>query len=558
MVKLAFGMIGRYYRCLVLSAIWAVLCFACVICGCSHSVDSRLKTAESLIEERPDSALSILSGIDADKFSNSEDIALYGLLYTQALDKNHLSPADDSVISQSVDYYDKHNDRNHLLKSTYFMGRAQFLKQRYSSAIVSFYKALRLAEEMDDDYWAGMSCRGIADIHNQTFNTSDEVIFAKKELKHLQKSGRQPYLDYALIDYSRALLNDGQTINLYNILKQAEDSAKMHNDLYLLKESRKLKSKALIRDNDYERAFPIIEEICSTPYAEYEDSLLLALALVGTNQVEKADKLISLIGKDGVPLVHVVNYNICKKNGDHYKAIIEMEHLDSIDDERLKQGISHSLSNSLSDYFETERLVTKAEMRAYRMTMLTVILVVIIVIGILFIVGNNYIQKQNRKIEEKVRLADCLQKELSETKHNNLKIHEIKRLLLTDNLQVLDSFSKIMIETTDTKKAMKKTAEAVEKLLEELSVCSNRTKKLEEKVDIAYNNLFSDFRKDFPLLKDADYLLFLYSILNISNSTMSVILKEDKIEAIYNRKRRLKDKIKSLEESKRVRYLMYI
>jgi hypothetical protein len=65
----------------------------------------------------------------------------------------------------------------------------------------------------------------------------------------------------------------------------------------------------------------------------------------------------------------------------------------------------------------------------------------------------------------------------------------------------------------------------------------------------------SDFRRDLPGLKDDDYKLYLYSILGFSASTIELFLKESKVENVYNRKARLKNKINQLEQSKREMYL---
>ena len=69
----------------------------------------------------------------------------------------------------------------------------------------------------------------------------------------------------------------------------------------------------------------------------------------------------------------------------------------------------------------------------------------------------------------------------------------------------------------------------------------------------------SAFRADLPSLKPADYQLFLFSILGFSTSAISVFLKEEKLDAVYNRKSRLKAKIKKLDsEDVRSKYLSYL
>ena len=74
--------------------------------GCTPpEVKDRLAVADAVMQASPDSALSILQEIDAGRLREDCDKALYGLLYTQALEKNYMNPDNDSLISKSLDYY---------------------------------------------------------------------------------------------------------------------------------------------------------------------------------------------------------------------------------------------------------------------------------------------------------------------------------------------------------------------------------------------------------------------------------------------------------------------
>lgn len=81
---------------------------------------------------------------------------------------------------------------------------------------------------------------------------------------------------------------------------------------------------------------------------------------------------------------------------------------------------------------------------------------------------------------------------------------------------------------------------------------------LERMVDKNCDNVISDLKKDLPGLKEADYNLFLYSILGFSTSTIALFLKEEKLTSVYERKRRLKDKIKQLNSIHRDNYLDFL
>ena len=58
-----------------------------IICSCQgYGTRSLLKDVESFIQERPDSALVVLEGLDTSPFKQAAVKAQYSLLYSMALD----------------------------------------------------------------------------------------------------------------------------------------------------------------------------------------------------------------------------------------------------------------------------------------------------------------------------------------------------------------------------------------------------------------------------------------------------------------------------------------
>ena len=65
--------------------------------GCrDHSpVADKLKQAETVMNEHPDSALNLLKGIAQPELQTQAHHARYALLYSQALDKNYIDLTND-------------------------------------------------------------------------------------------------------------------------------------------------------------------------------------------------------------------------------------------------------------------------------------------------------------------------------------------------------------------------------------------------------------------------------------------------------------------------------
>ncbi len=60
------------------------------------------------------------------------------------------------------------------------------------------------------------------------------------------------------------------------------------------------------------------------------------------------------------------------------------------------------------------------------------------------------------------------------------------------------------------------------------------------------DNLIERFRTLLPNLKDEDYRLFLYSVLGFSNNAMALLINAPDLTSVYNRRKRLRIKLRSI------------
>ena len=76
-----------------------------------------------------------------------------------------------------------------------------------------------------------------------------------------------------------------------------------------------------------------------------------------------------------------------------------------------------------------------------------------------------------------------------------------------------------------------------------MSVIDKKTiKELENFINTYKDNLMIRFREEFPDMKESDYILYLYVVTGFSSRAISIFISE-KLEVVYNRKSRLKQKI---------------
>ena len=82
--------------------------------------------AESLMEEHPDSALTLLYSIDCKLLQGDRRRALHGLLATQARDKNYIDQTSDSIMVPVTEYFDGTDDRYHRMLAHYYMAKIRY------------------------------------------------------------------------------------------------------------------------------------------------------------------------------------------------------------------------------------------------------------------------------------------------------------------------------------------------------------------------------------------------------------------------------------------------
>ena len=110
----------------------------------------RLQQAEGVVEKRPDSAAAVLSLLTTTGMTE-EEMALYGLLKTTVAYKTHGTIENDSLISSSITYYNRHGDDKHRGRAYFYRGAIRYRFDNYLGAVSDFKKAETLSEEADDE-----------------------------------------------------------------------------------------------------------------------------------------------------------------------------------------------------------------------------------------------------------------------------------------------------------------------------------------------------------------------------------------------------------------------
>ena len=123
-----------------------------VSCSGNPEVDRQLAVAENMMAERPDSALSVLNGIDTGLVTSEAEKARYALLMSQALDKNYIDTTTFDVLQPAIDYYiDKDKGTpDEKLRTLYYQGIIFLNRSELDMSMQCFLKANDLNNNYTD------------------------------------------------------------------------------------------------------------------------------------------------------------------------------------------------------------------------------------------------------------------------------------------------------------------------------------------------------------------------------------------------------------------------
>ena len=637
---------------LISSNIFFILTFLLLslLCSCGGATARpQLELAETLMDERPDSSLQILDSIDSSRLRGA-DRALYALLLTQARDKNHLDLGTDSMITFAVDYYRTAGDEEHLAKSNYFRGRVRYRSGRSSDALRDFATAEQLAVKTGDEFIAGMSCRGMSDVYGDSYATSDQIEFAKKELDHLLKSGKRPYYLSAMVDLGIAYNNAGLTDKSRAISRLLEDSALRHEDSYYLGRAYSLRYNSFLIEGDYTSVIPIVNKMSAIGFAGSQDSVCLAVAFAHLGRREEATSIIESVSELDSLHTSEVFEALDLNDGNYASALRHSEYQDSVATLHYRNVTSESLGKVMLEHYSLQReldLALADKKLLYHRLFICGMFVLFCYSGYYLIrlyrtqrrhrqdqeilakrleaelkrrkneiseasaqnsylsTENSSLQKRNRTLSEERQtlLAEnrgltedirtlseetsglrainkdlrCEKEELVEkTRHlnelelsnRNLSTHisDYRHTVseLQDELQasrekryglLLDIAQRIYLFGEEIDQAGY--SNVVREMISEFSVGGSRLMQLKNEADQVSGNIVSRLIEEIPRLPKDYVAIFIYMVLGFPQAAILTFLKFSSPAKLYDKRRRLKQKVLSLPEDRQEAFLRY-
>ena len=538
-----------------------LIAMAIVSCSRDRSTIETLTRVESIMQEHPDSALSLLQAIDTKTISTDRCRALHALLLSQAYDKNYIDLTNDSIITIAVNYYNEHGTAKEKFLSLYYLGRVHYNTKNYAKAILAFTKAEQLISEFDDDFIKGLLYTQLGFIYEQYYDSQKALNAYQQSYFYYDKANKPIHRNYA--KYAEATIYMEKhhlyekTIKIYHdALKGAierKDSTLISTclgDLILLH----------IENGQFEQANILSDSLLNNfSIGIHNSNLFSALSFLcayngnykHSNQYMKIANIKTESNGDSVmALYYAAKIAALKK--DYNVAYENLYNAKIIENRAIRKRLDHPILTIQKEYLEKELELNKLKQQHQLHTSILMGIIIIIVFVVLAYRRNKkYKQKLARNVVIAQNLREIMQIKASETQH-------IINNLLASRFDVIDDLCKTIYESRGTGLDKKKISVEIEKLIKQFSSDSQKIAELETFANEHYSNIITSFKSDLPNLKEADYLLFLYTTLGFSITAIALFLNEEKVDAVYNRKARLKNKIRNLGTSKYELYAKYL
>lgn len=214
-----------------------VLVLVALSCRDDGSQEALLRTADSLLESHPDSALALLRR-DSSQFSRSgKSVRMwYVLSRTEAEDKCYVTHVSDSAIRAAAEYYDASGSGRRRVRAHYLLGRVYCDMHLSGHALVSFDKALAVEGAVDPviSRYKALAATWAGDIYEEKRLDRDALHYNLLSYGYARKADVPSIALYSLRDIGRSYFRLKQSERAISYYRQAADRAKaLHNaDLY--------------------------------------------------------------------------------------------------------------------------------------------------------------------------------------------------------------------------------------------------------------------------------------------------------------------------------------
>ena len=290
-----------------------------ILTGCSEDgYTPELRALDSLMNEKPDSALRLLDSLGSETASWSKSQRMrHSLLTMKAQNKAGVIFSSDSLAKELVNYFDVHGSTNEQMQAHYLLGRAYSDMGEAPQAINSFLDAIETADTtaVDFDFYT-LSCvySQMADLYHQLLLLTNEIE-TRRKASHYAFRANQPLWGIYDQDVSAGayiLMNKKDSAEIilksaldqyrkYGYAQQALRSSRVLMYLYTESPQRLAEAKALM--DQFEAESELFDEHHELPPSQRQYYYYKGRYYEGLNKLDSAEFYYRKVYHSGMPSV---------------------------------------------------------------------------------------------------------------------------------------------------------------------------------------------------------------------------------------------------------------
>ena len=528
----------------------ALILFSAVGCHVErHSYNPALLEAESLMETHPDSALSVLSGIDSTSLKTDSEKALFALLKVQAYDRNNIPLSEGSLVSEAAAFYSKGTDIYHRKLSYYYLARAQESDGDYSLAVVNLLKASDLRPERDSSLLNAMIFTSLSAVYQKVYDNRESLRYAQKAYDAAMDCGKSDLLLSTEYELAKAYFLCGDYGQCFSIIEPMIDSLSSEvPDSVLLAESNRLAGNAYLAQHKFQEARECYSKIDCRFFTE-EDCNNMGIACLETGDMASAERLSQYLEKvDSTQCL--LKYLIAKKKGNYGNALDYLEkeysYNDFVLDTIFKQSVSYDVAN-FKDFEARNKIELERQSKILAWFAAACLALLLVLLATVLCI---HFKRQKSQMLAVIENSSCLQQDLRQKQDEADELRKSVDALFAGHFAHIEQICSSYYECHGTSRELQRIYSEAISSIDELRTDSATLKKLEDYINTYKDKAVARFKASFPDARPADVSLFMYIVAGFTARTISVLLGEE-LPVVYNRKSRLKAKIRSLQADER-------
>ena len=538
-------------NCFIFISVIFVLLFGCT----SVNISRTLTDVESYIQERPDSALSVLDSIDRSLLTTKRLKAHHALLHAMALDKNYIDVSDDSIARVAVDYFYTKGPEKYKARSLYYLGLAYYYQGEYNKAIVELTKAEEVAEGVDSLYLSFVKTLE-ADVYARTYNVVEELACLQEAYNINLIYGYDHYLHVSKLRLSQALFDLKYVDESLILLSELLDTPNIYSDLKQVA----ILTYASIKTKESECDFKEIINLYNTViensgdiYMSERDYWSMAYSYYKLGDKESAREIMEQLDDESGTAAYW-KYLIYKDD-DIEAALTYLEEYIKYNDVEVSDALQQSLALSQRDYYESQAEISEYTADNARQMTWIVVLVSLFLMFVIFVCIKLYIRRQEEGREKYLAYINEINRQLQESKRDDYPALKKKYLsLYRSKFETIGALCEQYSTSHDLVNAESSVYRKVTSLVDDFRNDYQNKEKFEAMLDQDLDGIMSNLRAELPKLKEMDYSIFSLLVIGFDVTTISHIL-DVSMNTIYIRKSRIKQHINKLNPAHQSQFL---